>query len=398
MWRKKLRSAIVIIAVTLGIFGGTLSMAIMKSMTDNRVKSAIEIEIAHIQFHNDLFLDNNELQYTIDETQEIVRKIIELPEVKAVSKRTKIMAMASTSATGTGIIVNGIFPDMEKEVSKLYEYICDSCGTYFDSPRKNSIVIGKKLADKLKVKMRSKIVITFQSDDGTIIGGAFRVVGIFKTDNNMWDELNVFVKNQDLVNLAGFEEEKIHEISVLMNDIEDAEPVTEKLKNAFPELNIKHWKEIRPDLGMMNDMMDQLVYIFLFIILLALGFGIVNTMLMVIMERVRELGMLMAIGMNKLKIFTMIMLETIFLSLTGGVIGMIVGMLFIGYFGKAGMDFSVVAEGLGAYGFGAIFYPRLSFDYYITLTIMVILAGIIASVYPALKAMKLNPAESIRTI
>ena len=398
IWRNKLRSSVVIIAVTLGVFGGTISMSIMKSMSDKRLKSAIEIEVSHIQLHNELFMDNKEIQFTIDDAGSIIENIKKIPEVKGVSKRTKILAMASTASNGTGVMVNGIFPDMEKEVSMLYEKVCDSCGTFFETGKGLPIVISKKLAEKLNVKIRSKIILTFQSDDGNLIGGAFRVAGIFKTDNSTWDELNVFVKSKDIIDLAGFNDNKIHEIAILLNDTEDAEAVTQKIKSQFGHLNVMQWKEIQPELGMMNDMVDQMLYIFMLIILLALGFGIVNTMLMVILERVRELGMLMAVGMNKLRLFNMIMLETIFLSLTGGVLGMIIGALFIEYFGEVGIDLSIVSEGLETFGYSAYIYPEIGLDYYIVLTIMVIFTGIIASIYPAVKALKLKPAEAIRAI
>ena len=119
---------------------------------------------------------------------------------------------------------------------------------------------------------------------------------------------------------------------------------------------------------------------------------------MVVLERVKELGMLMAVGMNKRRVFSMIMLETVFLSLTGGLIGLALGTGFSEFFKNRGMDLSgLYKEGLEAMGYDAIVYPEILPEMILIVTILVILTGIIASVYPALKALKLNPAEAIRT-
>jgi ABC-type antimicrobial peptide transport system permease subunit len=119
-------------------------------------------------------------------------------------------------------------------------------------------------------------------------------------------------------------------------------------------------------------------------------------MLMAVLERTKELGMLMAIGMNKLKVFKMIMLESVLLTFTGGIIGMIISKLLIEYFGKTGINFSMWAEGFEAMGYASIIYPSLSWDLFIGIIILVIITGILSSIWPAAKAIKLNPAEAIR--
>jgi ABC-type antimicrobial peptide transport system permease subunit len=134
------------------------------------------------------------------------------------------------------------------------------------------------------------------------------------------------------------------------------------------------------------------------IIFLALSFGIINTMLMAVLERVREIGMLMAIGMNKTKIFLMIMLETIMLMLTGSFAGLVLSYMIVNIFGKYGIDLSKFASGFSGYGFSSMVYPFLAIIMYIKIVIMVVVAGIISSIIPARKALKLNPSEAIRKL
>jgi len=120
-------------------------------------------------------------------------------------------------------------------------------------------------------------------------------------------------------------------------------------------------------------------------------------MLMAILERTRELGMLMAIGMNRKRIFSMIMLETIFLTMTGAVTGMVAGWGITKALGKTGIHFSGWGEGFEAMGFAARVYPVITLDFFVFTTLLVIVTAIISSIWPARKALKLNPVEALRT-
>ena len=133
------------------------------------------------------------------------------------------------------------------------------------------------------------------------------------------------------------------------------------------------------------------------IIFLALAFGIINTMLMAIMERIKELGMLMAIGMSKKKVFLMIMLETIFLTFTGSVVGMILGALVLKITGHTGLDFSSVGEGFEAVGYAAVVYPNIEINFFFGIIVLVILVGVLSSIGPARRALKLKPIDALRT-
>ena len=158
-----------------------------------------------------------------------------------------------------------------------------------------------------------------------------------------------------------------------------------------------NWKKLQPDLAMMTGMVEQFYLIFGLIILAALAFGIINTMLMVVMERTRELGMLTAIGMNKRKVFSMIMLESVFLSLIGGVTGMIISYILISITSHTGIDLSQQAEGFEAFGYSAIVYPMISARFFVMVAVLIIITGVLSSIYPSMKALKLNPVEAIRS-
>jgi ABC-type lipoprotein release transport system permease subunit len=398
IWRSKLRSAVVMLAIASGLVGGLFSSAWMNGMAKQRVRDTFSIETAHIQFHNPDFADNFDVKKTILNTREKLEELSKTEGIKAATSRLKTSAMAATANKNMGVTIVGILPESEKEVFGLYKKIDSTDGDYFETKKKNSIVISKALAKELKVKLKSKIVLTFQDYNGKITGAAFKVIGIYKTTNSTWDKMHVFVKDADLRKVLELPEGETHEIDILLDDYSQAVILSEQLQNRYPDVLSEDWSKIQPYINFITKYMDIMMGIFMLIILGALGFGIVNTMLMVILERTKELGMLMAIGMTKRRVFAMIMYETIFLALVGALIGELASMLLINYYGKAGIDLSSMAEGLETIGYSAITFPELEPFRYFQITLMVFATGILASIYPAIKALKLDPANAIRTI
>lgn len=243
----------------------------------------------------------------------------------------------------------------------------------------------------------SRLTLTFLDKDNNQVGARFRIAGIFDTKNTIFEMSSVFVRDADLKKLTGFDESSFNKIIIRINDADLTDKITDELRQNLPGLEVMNWKELQPDLAMLTDYVHQIYGILMVIIMAALAFGIVNTMLMVVLERTKELGMLTAIGMNKRKVFSMIMLESVFLSVIGGIAGMIVGETVILLTAKKGINFLQYAEGMEAFGYSAHVFPRINGTFFIMMTMLVIVTGIVSSVYPALKALRLNPVEAIRT-
>jgi ABC-type lipoprotein release transport system permease subunit len=389
-------------------------------MSDRRMKEALTKETSHIQIHDRRFMENPEVGLTLADPQGMVTFSEGLPGVKAAASRLKIVTMINSPAASSGVTVSGIDPEREKRVSELYiavydsmtlakrlkltdpevigTYLRDSTGSWFGSMQRNPIVIGEKLARKLKVKVNSRVVLTFQASDGNLTGGSFRVCGIYRMDNKAFEEINVFVRQADLAPLAALGTEAAHEVAIFLEDPDLSGEVTTSLAERYPDLDVTGWKKLLPDLAMLNDQVVLLSMIMIIIIMAALGFGIVNTMLMVVLERVKEFGMLIAVGMSRRRVFNMIILESVLLCLTGASAGMAVGAVVIGIFSRKGIDLTAYAQqGLEAMGFSAVMYPSLTWDFYLMVGALVIMTGLLASVYPAWKALKMNPADALRT-
>jgi len=394
IWRNTTRSLVVIASVAAGLLAGMFLIAFFQGFVKQDVNNAVEAQLAHIQIHNPAFGDDKDVNDTITNASAIIEKLRKDVNVKSVSGRAITMGMISSSSTASGVEIHGVNPADEKNISSISQNVIE--GVYFDGKR-NEIVIGKKLADKLGVKLHNKIVLTFQSKSGDLTAGSFRIAGIFRSRNSAFDEMTVFTNFDDVAQLLGTGN-GIHEIAILLKDGQKVDTLAAGYKSQYPKLLVQTWGEIEPEMGLLTGLMDQMMYIIMGIILLALMFGIINTMLMAVLERQREFGMLMAIGMNKPRVFIMVMLESIMLTCVGIPIGILLTIGIVDYFAKYGINMSAFSKALSQFGVGNYVYPELHSSMFLSVTIMTAITAILSAIYPAYKALQFKPAVAIHQI
>ncbi len=206
----------------------------------------------------------------------------------------------------------------------------------------------------------------------------------------------MFVRYEDLARLTDIPEGACHEIAIRVNNNQYTVPVQQEIKKMAPGLEVLNWNQISPEMSYITQVMNMYMYIFIIIILLALLFGIINTMLMVILERRKEIGMLLAIGMSRARIYAMIIIETVMLSLTGGLAGVFLGTLISKYFETHYINLAMFGKGLEQLGYSSLINTSIEPDMVINVTLMVFFTGIIAALYPAWKAIRYDPAEALR--
>ena len=395
IWRNKLRSLVVIISIIFGLLGGIIMIAMSYGLNEERMNNAVDTYLSHIQIHNNSFSDDYNIKHTIDNLNLIEEALNNDERVISYTKRIVLNGMLSNSNGSYGIQVKGVDPDTEIKVTNTYDKIID--GEYFKSKRDNTILVGKKLADRLNLKLKSKVVITFQDENYELTSLLFRVEGIFRSGNSRYDETNVFVKNISIIkNLPRFS--GYHEIPILLNDINLRGEVKKDLIPISTNNIVEGWDDISKELAYANEMLAAVLYIFMMIILSGLSFGVINTMLMAILERKKEIGMLMSIGMERYKIFLMIFMETIFLSMIALPFGLILSYVIVEYYSVVGIDLSIVEAGLENFGVGTRLYFKVPNEEYFIVSFMVLIISIVSSIFPSIRALKINPVEATKTI
>lgn len=394
IWRNPTRSLVVIIAICFGMVGGGFSTAVMLGTVNQRIEKAIDNESSHFQIHKTGFSDNPEIGNYMVDVNDFLPEILNKSFVKAESSRLKIDCSIASAYQNTGAILLAVNHDDEIRVTELENAIVE--GDFFKTDAKNQVIISRSMADKLTLKMRSKPVLTFLDANSEITGGAFRISGIYNTDNQMFDDMHVFVKRADFESIAGFSSTDAHEIAFRFTDNENLTERSEKIQAILPKtIDGKNWKELNPDLGMMNMITEQFLWYLVAIIMFALAFGIINTMLMSILERKKELGMLMAVGMHQGKIRRMIIWETLFLTAIGSIAGLLINQLLVSITAKTGIDLSAYAEGFSSFGFGAVLYPEINANFYLQIVALVVVTALVAAIFPIIRAGKMKPAEII---
>ena len=187
-------------------------------------------------------------------------------------------------------------------------------------------------------------------------------------------------------------------IAIYLNDSKNIQQIKSALKSNTPSALVEDYWELSPDVELYETQIDTSNSIIIAIFMLALIFGIINTMLMAVLERYKELGMLMAIGMNKAKIFFMIVLETLLLAAVAAPIGLGLGFLTVYLLQDTGIDLSAFAKGLERFGMETTIFPVLDFPLYARIAFAVFITALLASIYPARKAIKLKPVEALHKI
>ena len=314
VWRNRARSLTLISSVAVGLFAGVFVLAIYQGLLKVRVRTVIRDEVSHLQIHHPLFRNDYEAIYTLPGIEKLEERLRTITEIEQSSSRSIAEGMLATGTGSNGIEIRGVDPVKEAQVSNLNEKVFE--GDYFDKGLKNQILIGGKLANKMKLELNNKVVLSFTDKDNNVISGAFRIKGFYQSTNTPLDERIVYVKRQELNPLLAIGR-GAHEMAILLKTDDSLDAVQIQLQKMYPQLSVQNWKQLSPETEMSVATVNQFSLIIIIIIMLALAFGIVNTMLMAILERRRETGMMMALGMNQFKVFSVILLETVFLTFAG---------------------------------------------------------------------------------
>ncbi len=393
--RNRRRSTVVLASIIIGVVAlmlyDGLSYGMMVQMLDNAIGSSI----SHIQVHGRGFNDNRLIQNSIPDRSRAERAVQAQDGVRSSSSRVLTFGLLSSALGSSGGVILGVDSSRECAVSTIGGSIVE--GRYLSGDGRE-VVIGKKMAEKLHVGLGDKVVGMASALDGQVGSELFRVVGIFETVSSDFDKTHIFIPLPAAQRMLALEE-RIVEIAIVVDDVEQVDHVAAQLRSKLGEgYEVLTYKELLPVLVATLEMYDQMLYIIYLIIGLAMIFGIINTMLMSVFERMQEFGVLMAIGMRNGKVFNMVMTEALCLAAVGTGVGLALGTGITLAVGYTGIDLSVFSEGLASFGTGATIYPVLRFSGIAAVVVTIPVTTMLGALYPAWKATRLQPVKAIRYV
>ena len=396
IWRNKRRTAIILTAVVIGVWSMILLGSLMRGMAVGMIKNGISTLTGHIQIHHKGYRNDPAIENRISDprvVEDVLRKV--LPQDALWSPRVRVNAVASNARHSSGVTLVGIDPASEARISFIGTAI--SQGRYLKPDEKNGILVGEALLEKFDTRPGRKLVLMSQDTHREIASRAFRIVGTFRAEMEATEKQYVFVNrtaSQKMLKLK----DGLSEIAILLPGKPDNPDVTDALKTALPseKFEVHTWRELLPFQMAYLKILDGFMWIWYLVVFVAMGFGIVNTTLMAVFERMREFGLLKALGMKPWWILREVLTESFLLLITGMAIGNALGFVCIYALSGSGIDLSALAAGAEYAGMTRVIYPAIALRDILMSNFIVLFLGILVSAYPAVKAARFTPVEAMR--
>lgn len=398
LWRNMRRTLITISAMSLGLSIMILTFSLVEGMNNQMVHYATKLSAGHIQIHKQGYFESKDIyDYITDSGTDVIRAI-KRPGLSA-SPRLFGNSLASSGESSTGVFLWGIDPQQERRVTELSSHLLK--GHFLTSCHGKEVVLGKMLAESLKVDIGDELIILTQAADGSLGNDIFCVCGVLQSIGDEIDRGAVIMGIDELRELLILPD-KIHEISISLAHPEMVDVVKANLERILKGRNLEvlTWKEIFPQMKEILELNKVWTYIMLLIVFGLASLGVLNTMLMALFERIRELGLIMALGLRPLSVVCMILLETLLLGLISTIFGGAVGISGGLYLGAHGWNLSGISEGFSMSGVtvSTIIYAHLTMEGILISIICMILVSLLAAFYPAIKACRLDPVIALSTV
>lgn len=390
LWRNYRRTTIMLLAIAVGVWAMIFMTALMRGMVDDMVENNIKNFVGDVQIHHPEYQYDPSIANRIPAPSGDLLNYLRQAHLQWTA-RIRVPAVVSSARESLGVTLMAVMPEREMAMSRIPHQI--SAGHFIESSDDSGIVIGAKLARRLETELGKRVVLMSQDPDNNIADRGFRVVGIFSAELPSMEEQYVFVGLKTAQKLLGVGE-TVSEIEVQGEDFRHIDPFYQRIKSLLPGLDVKAWYQLDEYLGAMLAVMDGFVLVWIVVIFMALSFGLVNTLVMAVFERVREIGLMLALGMRPGSILLQVLMETFLLLVLGLLIGNVLAIATI-LAVQDGIDISAVAEGMAMAGAGSTLYPSLYWQDLLLANAVVILLGLLAGLLPAHRASRYNPVEAL---
>ncbi len=395
LWRNHRRTIIMLAAIVLGTWAMIFMTALMRGMVTEMIKDGISAMPGHIQVHHPAYRDDPSIANLIDISDAEITAEFNAAGFRLWASRVRVPAVISSERESRGVTLLGVDPASERNLTFVsYD---DVEGRFLEDSDDSGIVIGRKLAETLDTRVGKRIVIMSQDPSNEIADRGFRVVGLFDANIEAFEEAYVFAGKSTLQKMLHIEDQ-VSELVVVGDNYRNVEPLFDKVSVLIDSrAEVRRWYEIDAYLGAMLKVMDGFVLVWIIVIFLALSFGLVNTLVMAVFERVREIGLMLALGMRPIMILGQIIVESLMLLALGLVMGTALAWASVQPM-KDGVDLSIVAEGMEMFGGSSTLTPELLVSDIVLANVVVLVLGFLASLSPAWRAAHYEPIEAITKV
>lgn len=392
LWRNTRRTGITLAAVCLSTAILMASYGLMDGLMQHAVSNATNLVVGEVQVHAQGYLADHSIYKALSEP-DLILQAAKQKNVAAAPRRYGygLVAVGTKSA---GARFWGVEPASERTTFDLAQHLQE--GRFLSESTKRGVVLGQKLARSLQAQIGSEIVVVVQAADGSLGNDLYTVTGILKAAGDSIDRNAALIHAQDFVELF-VSGDRIHEVALNSRGTASLEELTALLSIAAPEEETKSWRHLMPEVSDMVNLFDAFIWIFGLIFLLAAGMGVMNTMLMATYERIREFGILKALGATPWGIIRDVAAEALVLATLGTVLGTILGLAGSYYLQQVGLDLSIFAGtySVGGVAFDPIWRATISLKMVFIPVVLMLIIGLVASLYPAALAARLDPVKAI---
>jgi len=395
LWRNSRRTIIMLAAVSVGAWAMIFMTALTRGMVSDMVRDGIKALPGLVQVHNPAFRDDPSVDNLLTMTAAEVATAMHDAGIERFAARVRVPAVISSERESRGITLLGVDPAEEGKLDAVGSNIV--AGRGLRSVDDGGVVLGRRLAEKLETEIGKRVVLMSQDPDNEVADRGFRVVGLYAANLQVQEETFVFAGRgivQQMLRIG----DGVSEVAVAGDDYRNVTPLLARVRNAMSGADeVLPWQALDEYLGSMMNVMDGFVLVWVIVVFLALSFGLVNTLVMAVFERVREIGLMLALGMRPASILGQIVVESLLLLAIGLAVGNLLAYASIEPL-KAGIDISVVAEGMEMFGASSILHPELKGADMILANVVVLALGFLASLSPAWRASRYEPVRALTKV
>ena len=399
VWRNTRRTVLTLLTIVVGCGMIILMNAIAKGGHDRMIEDAVSQGIGHIQVHEKGFWDNQTIDYAFVPPQALIDALVSNPAVGAYAMRMQAGALLSSPANTAGTLIQGVDPVKERLVSNIHEKILPG-GRFLDKGDTASAVLGEKLAKNLGVKAGDEVAFISQGFDGSIAAERLKVAGLFRTGTPDIDR-GLMLMPLGFADTAFSMMGHVHSVAVKLREPAAMRGVIAELERVRSDapLEVMGWDALMPVLVQFIAMDDVSAWIFDFILLMLVAFGILNTIQMSVFERTREFGIMLSIGTRPSQVVSMVLAESAIISVMGVALGVMLGYASSWYFFVNPIDYSSYSEEIAVWGLSTTVFPADATWLNMSVTGgFTFLFAMIFSIFPARRASRLRPVEAIRQL